>query len=224
MQKQRVEIAGVPALLLVPERPRGAVLFFHGAGGHKERSARLLAPVLELGFLALLPDARHHGERGSGEDVFSDKRLIVEAQLSAIEEGPVLVRWLKDRFPELKLALMGASMGGYVVHQLLARGTLADAAVVWMGAALPPPWLRPYLPQGFVPALERAAGYRVAPLLHLHGEEDRIVPLGLAEETVKRLAEVYLPGTLGLLRFPGLAHTPTPEMAWLSGGWLLRWL
>lgn len=225
MNRRRLEIEGIPVLLQLPERPRGAVLFFHGAGGSKERSARLAAPLVEAGFLTLHPDALHHGERGgAGVDVFRDKRRIVEAQTASIAEGPRLFSWLKDRFPELKVALAGASMGGYVVHELLSRGVPADAAAVWMSAGRPPDWLTPYLPEGFVPALSRAQSYQKAPLLHLHGGEDRIVPPSLAEETIAALAPVYPPGTLGWVLFPGVAHTPTPEMAALSAGWFSRWL
>ncbi len=225
MNRRRLEIEGIPAILQLPERPRGAVLFFHGAGGSKERSARLAAPLVEAGFLTLHPDALHHGERGgAGVDVFRDKRRIVEAQTASIAEGPRLLSWLKDRFPELKVGLAGASMGGYVVHELLSRGVEVEAAAVWMSAAEPPAWLVPYLPQDFEPALSRANAYRTAPLLHLHGKEDPVVPLALAERTVATLAARFAPGALGLTLFPGVAHTPTPEMAALSAGWFSRWL
>lgn len=224
MPRERLTIEGVPALLAGPERPRGAVLFLHGAGGSKERTAALAGPLHEAGFLTLHPDALHHGERkGGAGDVFRDKAKIVEAQLASIEEAPRLLAWLRARFPGLPLFAVGASMGGYVVHELLAQGEALAAAAVWMSAARPPDWLAPALPPGFVPAIERAGGYRGVPLLHLHGDADAIVPLRLAEETIETLRSRYPPGRLALAVLPGVGHAPRPEMAALSAGWFLRW-
>ncbi len=223
MTKERLAVEGIPALLISPERPVGAVLFLHGAGGSKERTAELAGPLHELGLATLHPDALHHGERGGGNDVFKDKRRIVEAQLASIEEAPRLLAWLRARYPGLPLFLLGASMGGYVVHELLARGEAVAAAAVWMSAARPPAWLSPLLPEGFVPALERRTQYRGVPLLHLHGDADAIVPLRLAEETVERLRPHHRPGRLALVVFPGVGHAPRLEMAALSAGWFLRW-
>jgi len=48
-------------------------------------------------------------------------------------------------------------MGGYVVHELLARGEALAAAAAWMSAARPPDWIAAALPPSFVPAIERTA-------------------------------------------------------------------
>ncbi len=223
MTKERLAVEGIPALLISPERPVGAALFLHGAGGSKERTAELAGPLHELGLATLHPDALHHGERGGGNDVFKDKRRIVEAQLASIEEAPRLLAWLRARFPGLPLYLLGASMGGYVVHELLARGEEVTAAAAWMSAARPPDWIRPFFPPEHIPVLERPTRYRNVPLLHLHGDADVVIPLSLAEETLARLSPQYRPGRLALVIFPGAGHAPRPEMAALSAGWFLRW-
>jgi len=121
MAARRLEIAGIPALVAGPEDPRGVALFFHGAGGSKEKSLPHALLLHQAGILTLHPDAPHHGERGA-KDVFKEKRLIAEATLGMAEEAGALVRYLKEAYPEKPLFLVGASMGGAVVYELLARG------------------------------------------------------------------------------------------------------
>ncbi len=224
MNSTRVVVEGIPVLLAGPEVPLGAALFLHGAGGSKERTLALASPLHQAGIATLHPDALHHGERGTGGDVFKDKDRIVEALRTSIEEAPRLLRWLRERYPDRPLFALGASMGGYVVHELLARGGELRAASVWMSAARPPEWLEALLPQDFSPALERANLYRPVPLLHLHGDADPIVPLRMARETVEQLRHYYPPGKLVLAVFPGLGHAPRPEMAALTAGWFSQWL
>ncbi len=225
MRNERIVVEGVPVRVAVPDGARGLVVFFHGAGGSKERTLALAAPLHRLGFATLHPDAPHHGERGPVRDPFEAPGLLVEAILGTVEEAPRLLAWAEEAFPRLPRFWLGASMGGYVVHELLARGYEARAAAVLFSAARPIERLRPYLPEGFVPALDRADAYPLVPLLHLHGTADRVVPLALMRETVARLAARYArrPGALAEAVFPGVGHEPRPELLWLAAGWFARW-
>ncbi len=225
MLNERRMLAGIPVRLAGPRQARGLVVFFHGAGGSKERSLSLASPLHALGFATLHPDAPHHGERGPVRDPFEAPALLVEAIAGSIEEAPALVAAARRATGAKRIFLLGASMGGYVVHELLARGLEARAAAVLFSAARPIPRLRPFLPEGFVPALDRAEAYPLVPLLHLHGEEDRVVPLAMMEETVARLAPRYArrPGALAKAVFPGVGHEPRPELLWLAAGWFARW-
>lgn len=221
---EKREIEGVPVLIAGPEDARAQLVFFHGAGGRKERTLELAAPLHALGFLTWHPDALHHGERGQGEDVFKNRRLIVEAQAQTIEEAPRLIAAMRAVFPGLKVGALGASMGGYVVHELLCQGAPLFAAVALMSAGRPPAWLSRRLPEGFVPALDRGGAYGKTPLLHVHGEADPIVPLADAEATIEALKARFSPGQLALAVLPGVGHVPRPEMVFLAAGWFSRWL
>ncbi len=225
MLGERRVIEGVPVILAGPRSPRGLVVFFHGAGGSKERTLRLAGPLHALGFATLHPDAPHHGERGPVRDPFEAPALLVEAIMGMVEEAPRIVSPAREALSVRRVFLLGASMGGYVVHELLARGFEARAAAVLFSAARPIPRLLPHLPEGFVPALERAEAYPLIPLLHLHGEDDRVVPVAMMEETVARLAPRYAgrPGALAKAVFPGVGHEPRPELLWLAAGWFARW-
>jgi pimeloyl-ACP methyl ester carboxylesterase len=52
----------VPAILLIPEHPRGAAIIVHGYGGNKEEQLGLGWRVAEAGLLACVIDLRGHGE------------------------------------------------------------------------------------------------------------------------------------------------------------------
>jgi dienelactone hydrolase len=52
----------VPAYLLEPDRPAGAIALAHGYGGAKEQMLGLAAHLAEAGFAACCPDLRGHGE------------------------------------------------------------------------------------------------------------------------------------------------------------------
>jgi len=225
MFQERHVVEGVPVLLAGPRTPRGLVVFFHGAGGSKERTLRLSSPLHALGFATLHPDAPHHGERGPVRDPFEAPALLVEAIAGMVDEAPGLIRFGQQTLGVRQTFLLGASMGGYVLHELLSRGLEARAAAVLFSAARPIPRLSPYLPEGFVPALERVEAYPTVPLLHLHGEDDRVVPIAMMEETVARLAPRYAgrPGALAKAIFPGVGHEPRPELLWLAAGWFARW-
>jgi dienelactone hydrolase len=52
----------VPAYLLEPDRPAGAIALAHGYGGAKEQMLGLAARLAEAGFATCCPDLRGHGE------------------------------------------------------------------------------------------------------------------------------------------------------------------
>src|SRR5262249_11298298 len=47
---------------------RPVVIVLHGTGGNKESLFSVLAPLADIGFIAVAIDGRYHGERAPGED------------------------------------------------------------------------------------------------------------------------------------------------------------
>lgn len=101
MQIQRQTIqndeAMIPAVLITPTEPRGAVVLVHGIGGCKEEQLGLAWRLAEMGCAAIAIDLRGHGENELplDFDVVSD----VDAAIAfASRFGPV--------------AAVGHSMGG----------------------------------------------------------------------------------------------------------------
>lgn len=86
---------------IVPEKPRGVVLLFHGYGG--TRLAGMARQVASWGYVAVAADFRAHGESdGSATTIGWDEKLDVAA----------VAAHARAAWPKLKVAGWGLSMGG----------------------------------------------------------------------------------------------------------------
>ncbi len=226
VKKERRYVGRIPLIVAEPDHPRGIVVFFHGAGASKERTARLAAPFHATGMLTIHPDAPYHGERQGGEDPLKARHLIVKAIEESMKEFPALAAWARKTYGPLPLGVVGASMGGYVVHALLASGFKFEAAAVFISSAETPAWLRGHLPPDHVDPIDRAASYPPTPLLHVHGAKDRVVPIASMERTIEALKPAYAgePGKLAKVIFPHLGHEVEPEMVAIAAAWFWTWL
>jgi len=106
VHRERRLSGNVPLIIALPENPVGWVLFLHGAGGSKERTARLAAPFHEQNLATVHPDAPLHGERAEKRWRFDPKDLpnylegVVLAISAQVAELPELAGRLR-RLPEL---------------------------------------------------------------------------------------------------------------------------
>ncbi len=240
-RKERLYINGIPLIVSFPDRARGWVLFLHGAGGSKERTARIAAPFHERGLITVHPDAPLHGERADGRWRFDpkDPRNYLEGVVRAIsiqvDELPDLTTGLAH-IPELTglpLLAAGASMGGYVWHELISRELLRPrAAAILISSGFPLD-----APHDFLegqnelldayrnPPVTRAMAYPPTPLLHLHGDRDPVVPLARMQETVTALRRAYKKrdGRLAYTVFEGVGHELPEIMLQQAAAWLEFW-
>lgn len=232
MRTERLTLGGLPLLARIPEKPKALLLALHGLQGSKEHILSLLPGYAEAGFLLLAFDAPRHGERGGPPPSSKSPRYVEEVYQVALgfaEEAQEVAREAQARFG-LPFFLAGGSMGAFVVHLLLARGLRPQAALAFIGSGFPMK-----LPQGQEvrdpkvqalfqkpPALQGEA-YGGVPLLHLHGTEDLIVPLGRMEKTVEALRPHYPEGRLARFVEEGAGHTITPLMAQVGLGFLQAW-
>ena len=178
-------------LLPVPGATTTLVIL-HGWGGNAEQMLPMALPFHQAGMNILLVDARNHGH--SDRDSFSSLPRFAEDLENVIE-------WLKRTYPEYsrKIALLGHSVGGGAV--LLAASRRSDIdAVISVSAFAHPEWMmRRFLKRVHIPAplitfviryVEWVIGYRYeeiapintichikCPVLLVHGEADRTVPL-----------------------------------------------
>jgi len=239
--KERLYLEGVPLILALPERPRGWVLFLHGAGGSKERTARLAGPFHDRGLATVHPDAPLHGERAEDRWRFDPKDRenylegVVMTIAGQIAELPRLATALAARaeLAGLPMLAAGASMGGYVWHELISRELLRpQAAAIMISSGFPLD-----APHDFLagrddlleayrnPPVTRATAYPPTPLMHLHGDRDPVVPLARMEETVAALRPAYKErdGRLASAIFTGVGHELPEVMLEQAAGWLAYW-
>lgn len=154
------------------ERPV-TVLVFHGNAGHRGHRASMLEHLHALGYGVLLPDYRGYGG-STGEP--SEEGLY--------EDALACRSWL-DRNVEGAVVYLGNSIGTGVAVELAARRGPAAlvlrspfTSLVDVGqSAYPFFYVRPFMRDHYDNLSK--IGRITCPLLCIHGDRDRIIPLNL---------------------------------------------
>jgi alpha-beta hydrolase superfamily lysophospholipase len=182
-------------------RPKAAVLVLHGVSDSKASQVESLRFLARRGILAMAPDFRAHGDSGGQ---FATYGHLEKNDLT------LLRRALENEFPGIHVGLWGTSYGGAVALQSMAIDDDFDFAIiestfadlrdlarrqVTMRTTLPVSGLGPYFINeagklaSFDPgeiAPERAIENIKAPVLHLHGEADELIPIDQGERIARR--------------------------------------
>lgn len=193
------------------------VIVLHGWGSNAEQMLPLAQPLHQAGLNVLLFDARNHG--ASDGDTFSSLPRFAEDLGAAIS-------WLQRQQPSRStwIAVLGHSVGAGAALFEATRNPRIDA-VISIGAFADPAQVterylaRLHLP-GFIVELtkryvEWVIGHRFAtiapvnsirrvlcPVLLVHGDQDRTVPL----EDAKRIAAAADPTRVRLFVVAGAGH------------------
>ncbi len=173
-------------------RPKAAVFVLHGISDSKATQAESLRFLAREGMLAIAPDLRAHGDSGGLHATYG---YLEKDDLSRLR------RAVEGEFPGLRTGLWGTSYGGAVALQTLGTDPEFDFAIIENTFAdlrdisrqqvanhtsLPLTGLGPYFideagrKAGFDPGAispERSAAKIKVPVLHLHGENDEIIPI-----------------------------------------------
>ncbi|MEA3638816.1 MAG: alpha/beta fold hydrolase [Lamprobacter sp.] len=193
------------------------VIILHGWGSNGEQMLPLAQPLHRAGFNVLLFDARNHG--ASDSDSFSSLPRFAEDLGAAIA-------WLRRAHPSQStgIAVLGHSVGAGAALFEATRNPLIDA-VISIGAFADPAQLterylaRLHLPRVVVELtkgyVEWVIGHRFAriapansirdvpcPVLLVHGDQDRTVPL----EDARCIAAAADPVRTRLLIMTGAGH------------------
>ena len=215
---------GAPLLLAHPgtSAPLPTVLWFHGLSVDKETHRKELERIAGAGFLAVGVDAAGHGERRLPDldariDVSREEtiRFMLGLVEETAREVPGIVKALVEEglADAERVALVGISMGGYLVYRALLEESPVRAAVAILGS---PEWPRPDSPHHQLDAFRRVA------LLSITAENDENVPPGPARELHRRLGEserahyVELPGAVHLICEDDWERTMEEMLRWLA--------
>lgn len=175
-------------------KPRAAVIVLHGIADSKASAQGTLSALAGMGMLALAPDLRGHGE----SDGLASYGFHEKADLSVLREK------IEQEHPGISVGLWGTSYGGAVALQTAAADARFDfvivestfsslheiardqvsahthAALAWVA----PIALRRAGAMAYFDAAQvnpaRAAASISAPILHLHGDCDEVIPVAHA--------------------------------------------
>lgn len=192
-------------------RPLGdvTVLVLHGNGGHRGHRLGWMEALSRTGAAVLVPDYRGYGGNPGSP---SERGLYLD--------GDAAVRWARAHpaagagAPGGRLVLLGQSLGGAVAVELAARHRpdgliLQNAAASLVDiAAEAYPWLPARLLMRDRFEAERRIGDVRCPVLAIHGEADRTVPLALGRRLFEAAGE---PRTWWAV--PGAGHDDLLERA-----------
>lgn len=177
--------------LWLPQAHAGAplLLYLHGARWDVRGSAPRMRRLHDLGFAVLGVDYRGFGRSGAG---------LLPSETMAYEDARAAWDWLaREGAPQARRFVFGHSLGGAVAVDLAAQvddlsglivegsfTSLRDLLATFKWGWLP---VGPLLTQRFE-AAERMARVR-APVLVVHGSEDRLVPHSIGRALYERAPE-----------------------------------
>ncbi|MCC5787437.1 MAG: alpha/beta fold hydrolase [Phycisphaerales bacterium] len=205
------ELAGVPAMLAIPEndRPSPLVLWMHGRTAHKELDPGRYLRWIRSGVAACALDLPGHGERLDEDLQKPDRTLDVLAQMFDEIDGVLDALRAHELAPSIdfeRLGIGGMSAGGMAALRRLCdehpfRCAAVEATTGWLGELYHPklpdnpgrPWPVDHDPERISPLdpYEHLEGWRPIPLLALHSEADELVPLAGQRVFIERVRERY---------------------------------
>lgn len=133
----------IPVALYPKEDPKGLLQIVHGSLEHKERYFPLSEFLNANGYAVILSDHRGHG-------AFVDEdypKGHFESLDELIDDMSTVSRWIKEKYPEKPLAMLGHSLGSQLarvylqehdeqIQKLILTGTVSYKPFAWAGKYL----------------------------------------------------------------------------------------
>lgn len=179
-----VDTAQITGIFLKPvQKPKGTILFFHGAGGNVTSYTFMTMPLVEAGYQVMMIDFRGYG-KSTGKPT----------HLNIAQDGQAILDYLLQRkdVKGTKVILYGASMGSQIAVKLAKENEPKIAALILDGTISSftdialhhaPAEHHPMIKQMPSPyaAKEDIKAVRKIPVLFIHSKEDKEVPFAHTE-------------------------------------------
>ena len=170
----------INGLYFTVDKPKGAVLFFHGNKGNLKRWGKIASYFCQFHYNVFVIDYRGYG-KSTGS--FNEAKMYEDAQLS--------YSFLKQKFPENKLVLYGRSLGTTFATKVASENNpkqlilespfynLSSAVKHQIKLGLKPILHYNFSTNNFIEKVN-------APVLIFHGLEDRITASEDSEKLLKK--------------------------------------
>ena len=169
---------------LVHAAPRAYIVYFHGNGGNLSGWAPIVAGIARQGYSVLAFDYRGYGNstgRPTEYGLYRDVDAVVERFWSGSPQHVPVVYWGRS---------LGAAMAAYAATVRAPDGLILESgfpdARSLVGTSLPLAFLALFSTYRFPCAafLQRVS----VPVLVMHGDNDRVVPIGQGGALFERIA------------------------------------
>ncbi len=201
--------------------PTGAILLYHGWGGTAVSYLEFARQLSEEGFDVFIPELIRHDQREPFDHPFDPEVsttyfwTVVE---QSIKEATAIIE--QSGWHVSDVIAIGASMGGFIAHGIMARLPIkALIAINGGGAFLEAEHQfrtrdgRPAIKETDVPwKIDPIDVMDERPRLLLHGDADDIIPLSIQQYYHVTAGQAGMTQTTELCVFPGVNHTVTEAM------------
>lgn len=185
---------------------RARIVYFHGNGGHLSNWAPILAAIVGRGYAVFAVDYRGYGMstgRPTEGGLYRDVDAAVQAAWPGDQGRAPLVYWGRS---------LGGAMASYAATVKKPDGVIVEAGFADARAAI--------RGSPLLAALSVFSSYRFpaaeflaranAPLLVMHGDRDRVIPLALGRELFDQIPE---PKTFVVIRGGDHNDAAAPDAA-----------
>lgn len=230
---EQININDIPTTVIYPKNLTHAlptIFIYHGWSSKKAVHENLGALLACHGFMVVIPEAIHHGERGTIDywSAHSGFNYFWPTIQNSIKEFPIILKYVKDNYniDENRIGITGHSMGAITTSGLIAHHKNIKAAVTMDGTGAWKEFTLELLGDNYDPHNETINGalaqidalspinnikaFKNLPLLLLHGEMDKVVPIDTDNLFFEALKENYDKGApLKMITFDRLNHFVT---------------
>lgn len=102
-----------------PENPKAIIIFSHGMAEHKERYYDFIHYLNKNGYLCVIHDHRGHGDSVQNTDDYG--YFYDDSGQQIVEDLHVIIKYMKDHYPDLDRYIFSHSMGTLVSRNYLQK-------------------------------------------------------------------------------------------------------
>lgn len=230
---EKINIGEIKATVVFPQNidhKLPTIFIYHGWSSQRAVHENLGILLACHGFMVVIPEAIHHGERGTIDYWSADSgfKYFWPTVENSIKEFKVVLDYVKANYniDENRIGITGHSMGAITTSGIIANYKDLKAAVTMDGTGAWKEFTLELLGSDFdslskelqeiltrlhaISPISNIEKFKNLPLLLLHGEKDTVVPIASDNHFFEALKNAYDKGSpLKMITFDRLNHFVT---------------